>query len=79
MREDLNAHRRMRRSLLGIRELDPVGVDLRLAEFDAEIARLEKLLSSGRPHGDTGLAAEQEQSLGREDVRSSVVFYRRAS
>jgi D-serine deaminase-like pyridoxal phosphate-dependent protein len=77
--DDLSAHRRMRRSLHAIRDLDPDGVDLRIKEFDAEIARLERLLSSGRSAHAGHSAEERDEALGREDVRSSVVFYRRAS
>ena len=48
---ELEALRRMRSCLVGIRDLDPDGVDVRLAEIDREIARLRALLDgeSGPP------------------------------
>lgn len=44
--DDLEGHKRMRACLEGIRHLDPAGVERRIAEFDAEIARMEKLLGT---------------------------------
>ncbi len=43
---ELESCRRMRRSLAGIRDLDPAGVDARLAEIDREIARLQAMLGT---------------------------------
>ena len=47
--EDLAACRRMRASLMGIVDLDPVGVKARIAEMDEAIARLETALGVGTP------------------------------
>ena len=43
---ELESCRRMRRSLAGIRDLDPAGVDARIAHIDREIARLQAMLGT---------------------------------
>ena len=48
----LASHRRMRASLLAIRDLDPPGIMVRIAEMDAEIARLTALLDISQPERD---------------------------
>lgn len=49
MIDDISAHHRMRKSLLGIRDLDPEGIDARVLEMDDEIARLEARLAGRKP------------------------------
>lgn len=43
---ELESCRRMRMSLAGIRDLDPAGVDARIADIDREIARLQAMLGA---------------------------------
>lgn len=65
--EDLAACRRMRACLLGIRDLDPEGVDARLSDLDREIGRLQELLAGG-----TGGAGQSRRRLEVIPIGASV-------
>ena len=61
--DDLAACRRMRACLVGIMDLDPEGVKVRIAEMDREIARLETTL------GREALAKGGKVKAGMEEER----------